>query len=193
MNYSLGSLALAAYFLGAIPFSLLICTLKGVDLRSVGSGNIGATNVYRVLGFKLAFLVFFLDALKGFLPVYLALQVFESPLLHILIGSIAIVGHSLTIFAGFKGGKGAATGLGVLAAICPDVCLIIIVLAGVIIGITRYVSVASIVSSILTPLFIHLFGYPIEYVMCIGGICGFILYRHKSNIERLMSGKEHKI
>jgi acyl phosphate:glycerol-3-phosphate acyltransferase len=186
-------LLIFSYFLGAIPFALVVSKLKKVDLRKVGSGNIGATNVYRAMGLKWALLVFLLDGLKGFIPVFLALNMTEIPLFHILAGGIAIVGHSLTVFAKFKGGKGAATGLGVLLALTPMVFVVVVILAALIIKFTRYVSLATIVSSITAPILIYLRGYPAEYMQIIGIICIFIIYRHRSNIGRLIKGKENKV
>jgi acyl phosphate:glycerol-3-phosphate acyltransferase len=186
-------LGLIAYLLGAIPFGLLVCKLKGHDLRKTGSGNIGATNVYRGLGFKYAFLVFCLDSFKGYLPVYLSFFLSDQPYVHISIGFISIIGHSLTIFAGFKGGKGAATGLGVLLALAPDVFMILFVLAILLIFGTKYVSVATISCSVLAPILLLILDYPEVYVFFIGIICLFIIWRHKANIERLLKGQENKI
>ena len=112
-------LCLMAYLLGSMPFGLWVTQSRGIDLRSTGSGNIGATNVYRQAGWKLALIVFLLDGAKGTLPTLFAIHYLPAPWMHILVGLCAILGHSYPVFAQFKGGKGAATGLGLLLALSP--------------------------------------------------------------------------
>jgi glycerol-3-phosphate acyltransferase PlsY len=187
------SLLLLAYGLGAIPFAYWAGKLKGIDLRTVGSGNLGATNVYRVLGLRYAVLVFVLDAVKGFIPTYLALNFFEQPWIHIVIGCMAVVGHSLSFFVKFKGGKGAATGMGVLAAISPDVFSILLVLAVTGIFLFRYVAPITIACSVLAPLLLWWFDYPIPYIGIVTLASLFIVWRHRANIVRLIRGQENKI
>ena len=118
-------LSLFSYFISAIPFGVIVSRLKGINLRSVGSGNIGATNVYRALGLKYAIIVFLLDGIKGFIPTYIAINIFSQSWIHVCIGCLTILGHSLSCFVKFKGGKGAATGIGVLVALSPLVSIII--------------------------------------------------------------------
>ncbi|MGE4169652.1 MAG: glycerol-3-phosphate 1-O-acyltransferase PlsY [Candidatus Margulisiibacteriota bacterium] len=192
LNPILG-VCLFSYLLGSIPFALIVSRAKGVDLRKVGSGNLGATNVYRAMGLGYALLVFGLDAIKGYIPVMIALNHFESPWVHILIGFCAIVGHSLSPFVKFKGGKGAATGLGVLLAISPDVCGLVFAVALILILAFRYVAPVTILCSVLTPILLWAFGYAQEYVAFVTLICLFIIYRHRSNIVRLFQGKENRI
>jgi glycerol-3-phosphate acyltransferase PlsY len=191
VNHAIALMAVA-YCFGSIPFSLLVSKLKRIDLRSVGSGNLGATNVYRALGFKYAFLVFVLDALKGAIPTAIALNS-EHPTIHILTGFMAIVGHSLSPFVKFKGGKGAATGLGVLAVLAPDVFGILFVIAAILIAITRYVAPTTIVCSLLAPALLYSFDYQIEYVVFTGLISIFIIFRHRSNIVRIAKGTENRV
>lgn len=186
-------LLIFAYLLGSIPFGLLVAKAKKVDLRKVGSGNTGATNIYRSLGFKYAAFVFLLDAVKGFIPTFISMLMLHSASMAIIVGLMAIVGHCLPVFAGFKGGKGAATGLGALLAISPDVFCITAILAAVIIWITRYVSLATICSCIILPALLVVFHYPRSYALIVGAICLFVLYRHKSNIGRLIKGQENKV
>ncbi|RAP28313.1 acyl-phosphate glycerol 3-phosphate acyltransferase [Candidatus Marinamargulisbacteria bacterium SCGC AG-343-D04] len=181
------------YLLASIPVALLVASKKNVDLRKIGSGNLGATNVYRALGIKYALLVFFLDALKGAIPTYVAIQLFNDPLIHISIGLVAILGHSLSCFVKFKGGKGVATGVGVLCALSVKLGLGIFISAILIIKITRYVSLASIVCSIAAPLLFYVCGYPKEYVIMLTVISGLIVLRHRSNIHRLIKGTENKV
>ncbi|NBV83096.1 glycerol-3-phosphate 1-O-acyltransferase [bacterium] len=186
------ALAVVSFFLGSIPFSLLVSKAKGIDLRSIGSGNLGATNVYRAMGFKYAALVFALDAIKGAIPTWISLSN-ESPTIHIGIACIAIVGHSLSPFVKFKGGKGAATGLGVLSVLATDVFGILFIVAAILIGVTRYVAPTTIVCSLLAPLLLYWFNYPIPYVVFTSLISAFIIYRHRTNITRLIQGKENRV
>jgi glycerol-3-phosphate acyltransferase PlsY len=185
-------LALFTYFLGAIPFSAWVAQVKGIDLRNVGSGNYGATNVFRALGFKYALLVFILDMTKGYIPTLLALQS-DSTWFHIGIGALAIIGHSFSPFVKFRGGKGAATGLGVLLGLSPAVFGSIFAVAIIGIFITRYVAPVTILCSLLAPLLFYLLDYPESYIIFTSCIAVFIIWRHKANIQRLIQGKENRI
>ncbi len=181
------------YFIAAIPFGLLVARLKNINLREIGSGNIGATNVYRAMGAKYGILVFIFDAIKGGIPTYVATLVDPNPLFHILIGAIAVTGHSLSCYVKFKGGKGVATGAGVIIALSPIIGLVMIILAAILIYVTRYVALTSIVCAIATPLLFYILKYPIAYVGMFAAIGLFIIVRHRSNIERLLKGTENKV
>ena len=181
------------YFIAAIPFGLLVARLKNINLREIGSGNIGATNVYRAMGAKYGILVFIFDAIKGGIPTYVATLVDPNPLFHILIGAIAVTGHSLSCYVKFKGGKGVATGAGVIIALSPIIGLVMIILAAILIYVTRYVALTSIVCAIATPLLFYILKYPIAYVGMFAAIGIFIIVRHRSNIERLLKGTENKV
>ena len=181
------------YFIAAIPFGLLVARLKNINLREIGSGNIGATNVYRAMGAKYGIVVFLLDAIKGGIPTYVATLVDPNPLFHILIGAIAVTGHSLSCYVKFKGGKGVATGAGVIIALSPIIGLVMIILAAILIYVTRYVALTSIVCAIATPLLFYILKYPIAYVGMFAAIGIFIIVRHRSNIERLLKGTENKV
>ncbi|NDC82523.1 glycerol-3-phosphate 1-O-acyltransferase [bacterium] len=181
-----------SFLSGSIPFSLIITRPKGINLREFGSGNIGATNVYRALGLKYAVLVFMLDALKGILPTVVAMSN-PSPSIHVIVAAAAIAGHSLSPFAGFKGGKGAATGIGVLSVLAFDVFIINFLVASGLILTTRYVAPTSIFCCVITPLLLYFFHYPIEYVTLTTLIGLFIIYRHKANIKRLINGTENRL
>lgn len=181
------------YLLGAIPFSLIVARFKHVDLRKSGSGNLGATNVYRVLGIWYGVGVFLLDVLKGYLPTYFASYMFEDPTLYIIVGGMAIVGHVYTVFAHFKGGKGAATGVGVLFALSPDVMILLALIAAAIIYFTRYVALATVVCVVLVPILMFLFDYPNTYVLVTAVLASLVIYKHTGNIQRLMQGKENKV
>lgn len=181
------------YFIAAIPFGLLVARLKNINLREIGSGNIGATNVYRAMGAKYGILVFIFDAVKGGIPTYVATLVDPNPLFHILIGAIAVTGHSLSCYVKFKGGKGVATGAGVIIALSPIIGLVMIILAAILIYVTRYVALTSIVCAIATPLLFYILKYPLAYVGMFAAIGIFIIVRHRSNIERLLKGTENKV
>ena len=188
------SSVITTYFLGSISFAYIFSKYKGIDLRKVGSGNLGASNVYRSMGVYYAVLVFLLDAVKGFLPVFLSIKYAPSLYyLHIMLGLVAILGHSLSVFVSFKGGKGAATGLGVLAGIQPIVCLIIFSVSISLILITRYVAPVTIFSAVLSPILLYSFGSPSIYVYAVACISCFIIWRHRLNIFRLLAGKENKV
>lgn len=183
---------LVAYLIGSIPFGLILSRLKGVDIRSKGSGNIGATNVFRVMGWQWGILVFLLDGAKAYGPTLLAHAVTEQSAYIILVGAMAIIGHSASLFLKFKGGKGAAPGLGVLAAIAPDVFGIIFLIAAVLIFTTRYVAPVSLFCSVLTPVLLYVFGYQMSYVGVVSAISVIIFIRHKDNIKRLLRGEENR-
>ena len=184
---------IGTYLLASIPFGLIIASYKNIDLRKVGSGNIGATNVYRALGKTYAFVVFCLDALKGWIPTFLTITFFENPWHHVLVAVITIVGHSLSCFVKFKGGKGVATGFGVVLAFSPIVAGVIFTLALLFIYITRYVALVSLVCAVITPLCFYLLGYPFPYVVLFVIVGLLIIVRHYKNIFRLISGTENKI
>ena len=187
------SFILGSYVLSSISFALLISKFKKIDLRQVGSGNLGATNVYRALGFKFAILVFILDAAKGLVPTYLAMHYFSNPVWHVAIGLITIIGHSLSIFVKFKGGKGVATGLGVIMALNPLVAAILAAVGFTSIAITRYVAPTSILCAVMAPILFYVFKSPEEYIIFISIIASVIVFRHKDNITRLIQGKENKV
>lgn len=190
--------AVIAYFMGSLPNGVFIGKkLKGIDIREHGSGNSGATNAYRVLGSKCGIVVLVADILKGLIPLMLAdiAGIKGIPLL--LIGIIAIVGHSLSVFLDFKGGKGVATSLGVFLYLVPQVMLIVV---GAFIGVvyfTRYISLASIVGAGLLPI-LTLFmplrdGIDRTSIFIISLFMGlFVIYRHRTNITRLLNGTENK-
>jgi acyl phosphate:glycerol-3-phosphate acyltransferase len=188
------SLFLFAYIVGAIPFSVIVSRIKGIDLTKVGSGNYGATNVYRAMGISYAVLVFFLDALKGFIPVTIALNLTDhSGTLPLIVGLITIIGHVLSLFVKFKGGRGVAPSVGVLMALSPDVCVIAVVVGVAMILITRIVSLSNIITSIAVPVLLYFFSYPIEYVEFFGIISALIIIKHRANIIRLIKGNENRV
>jgi len=187
------------YLIGSIPFGFLAGKLKGVDIRKVGSGNIGATNIYRNLGIMPALAVFLLDLLKGTLAVYIAsIMIGNPPILTkesflVISGLAAIIGHSYSVFLGGKGGKGSATGLGVLLGIAPDLFIITMIYVIAAIAITRYVSVTSMTGVLLLAILMFMFHKPIVYFIVTVIVAILIIIKHIPNIKRLLAGKEPKI
>ena len=175
------------YVMGALPNGVWIGKyFKGIDIREHGSKNSGATNSYRVLGPKYGLMVLAADALKGFLPPFLASQFGVTGNWLILIGMAAIIGHILSFFLNFKGGKGVATSLGVFLFLIPKVTLALLVIFIIVVYATRYISLGSIIAAILLPVltFISPLNYGIEkwpmMVMTII-IAIFVVYKHKPN------------
>lgn len=182
------------YLIGSIPFGFIAGKLKGFDLRKVGSGNIGATNIYRTLGALPAILVFLLDLLKGALAVYAARIIIpDSPAVIVISGIAAVIGHMYPVYIGFKGGKGSATGLGVLLGIAPDLFAVAMIYTAVAIAVTRYVSVTSISGVILLAVMMFAFHKPVEYSIAAVIVAVLVIYKHIPNIKRLISGQEPKI
>ncbi len=189
-----------AYFLGSVPNALWVGKLfKRIDVREHGSKNAGATNAARVLGAKLGFLVLFLDVLKGVIPTFLALKITTLQNMTnivgidpIIVGLIAILGHTFSVFLKFKGGKGVATTLGVFLVLAPKAILVLFIIFMVLFAVFRYVSLSSIVSAASLPLFVYLIykNIPLTIVSLALGLV--IIVKHKSNIVRLISGTENK-
>lgn len=189
-------LLVVGYFFGSIPFSSIVATMKGVDLSKVGSGNIGATNVYRSVGPIYGVVAFLGDAGKGFFATLLVNSFADGdPLITVLGATCAVLGHTFSPFVRFKGGKGVATGLGILFFLQPFVAIIGLVSEFLVIKLTRYVSLASIISGLLVFLLMLLpvFNKEVVYSWFVGIVVGYIIYKHKANIVRLLKGKENKI
>ena len=190
--------AVIAYLIGSIPTGYLIVKAKtGKDIRTVGSGSTGATNVKRVLGKNYFFLVMFLDALKGALPVILATQFISAGaslgLAPVIAAVAVIIGHSKSAFLQFKGGKSVASGVGTILALNWIVGLVVAVVWSVITYTTKYVSVGSIIALAVSPLVMYFLGAPIAYICycALGAI--YIIYLHRENIKRLIQGCENKV
>ncbi len=189
--------AFAAYLIGSIPTGYLIVKAKtGKDIREVGSGSTGATNVKRVLGKKWFFVVMLLDALKGALPVVLAEHFvpFGAWGIYPVIAAIfVIIGHSKPVFLGGKGGKSVASGVGTILALNWQVGLILAVVWSIITYFTKYVSVGSIIALVLSPFLMYLFKAPVSYVCYCGIAAIYVTYLHRENIKRLIKGEENKV
>ena len=182
-----------SYLLGSIPNGLIFGKLIWhKDLRNFGSGNIGATNAWRVIGKQAGILIFLLDFLKGAISVMLAKIFVGSALVMVAAGLLAILGHTFSIFLKLRGGKGVATGLGVIAVMMPKVTAIVFLAWLVIFLVTRYVSVASIIAAALTPILAVIFDEPIEFIILGLMAAAFIIFRHKENISRLKQGRENR-
>lgn len=187
-----------SYIIGSIPTGYIIVKVKtGQDIRQIGSGSTGATNVKRVLGKKWFFTVMLLDAVKGALPVVLA-QIFAHnciyPGLSAVLAAVAVlIGHSKSVFLGFKGGKSVASGVGTILALNWLVGICVAVIWGIITYTTKYVSVGSIIAVALSPVLMWLFKAPLPYIVycAIGAV--YIIYLHRSNISRLIAGNENKV
>jgi len=188
-------LLIISFLVGSIPFGYVICRIfKKIDIRKIGSGNIGATNVYRAAGGFFASIVLLLDILKGFFPVYLARNVFNfNSLLSITIGLSAILGHIFSIFMKGKGGKGVATSFGVIIGLFPLAAFSSFIIWLISVISTHIVSVSSIAGSIFLPLFIYLFYKDITLTVFGMVISLFILYTHRENIKRLLKKRENRI
>ncbi len=184
----------ASYLIGSIPNGLIIGrSIYNIDLRQFGSKNIGATNAYRILGPWPAFWVFLTDALKGVAGVLIGHYLGGTALAEVAGGIGAIAGHNWSVFLTFKGGRGVATGLGVIAMIAPLVTAIVFTVWAVIVFLTRYVSLASIVAAALVPVSMWLLKAEQEFFYF--GILAalFVIIRHHPNIQRLLKGEEPKI
>jgi len=186
--------ALISYLIGSIPNGLIIGrTFCNIDIRQFGSKNIGATNAFRVLGVKPAIAVLVTDAAKGIAGVYLGTYLIGTPIAELVGGIFAMMGHNWPVFLKFKGGRGVATGLGVIAMLVPQVTICVFVIWLIIVYLTRYVSLASIIAALLVPIGMWLVHVQLE-VFWFGMIAAlFVVLRHKPNIERLLKGEELKI
>lgn len=185
----------ASYLIGAIPFGLLAGLAKGVDVRTVGSGNIGATNVVRAVGLPIGIAVFTLDVLKGLAGVVICRTLGMAGWELGLAGLFAVLGHSFSPFMFFKGGKGGATSLGVMMAIYPLAGLICLLTWIVALKLTRYVSVGTMLGVMVGPISIYLLlpAHDIQLAVVLSVIFLLIVGRHSENIERLMNGTESRI
>lgn len=190
--------AVLGYLLGSISFSYIIAKkIKKVDIRQHGSGNAGATNTLRVLGIGPAILVLLLDALKGIVAVVLALYFVGEGLAPALAGLFAIIGHNWPVFLKFKGGKGVATTIGVLATLVFWPALYAGIIGILTIVISRFVSLGSLVflmgTLFITYFFQDHFNYPSSYIFLLLIVTILSFWRHRTNIERLLKGTENKI
>jgi len=187
----------AAYLIGSIPFGIFMAKLfGGADVRRSGSGNIGATNVARVVGPLAGILTLLLDAAKGWIAVWLAARwMHGEALAMVLAGLFAMLGHCFPVWLRFRGGKGVATAAGVFLAFCPSAMLAAFILFLLVVGFWRYVSLASIAAAATLPLLIYLlwaphFAPPPSVTLVSLVIATLVIYQHRGNISRLARGEE---
>jgi acyl phosphate:glycerol-3-phosphate acyltransferase len=200
-------IAVSAYLLGSVPFGFLVAKAKGIDIRSVGSGNIGATNAMRVLGKPAGIFVLLADTAKGYFACCLGIFIcanfpfkfiaLESPEVQramLIAGISAVLGHNYTCWLKFKGGKGIATTAGVYLALAPEALGIALVVFILTILVTRYVSVGSIVAAIALPTAVWIMTPQNIFLGIVSTALGALaIYKHKSNIQRLMAGTENRL
>lgn len=183
-----------AYLLGSLPFGYILSHfIQKTDIRSHGSGNIGATNVLRVMGWKAALPVFILDFAKGIAAVMIARLVSDQPAVYLTAGFLAMVGHSFSVFLKFKGGKAVATAAGVLSILSGWVTVSLLTLFILLVLVTRYVSLGSIIASMTLPVLFWLFGFDLAYIIFGLAAALLITARHHQNISKLLTGTESKI
>jgi glycerol-3-phosphate acyltransferase PlsY len=198
------ALLVASYLIGAIPFAFIIAKRwAGIDIREHGSGNVGATNVLRVVGVKAGLVCLAFDFLKGFVPAVLAIRLLREPAFGpheitlqaewFLVGAMAIVGHCFPVYLMSVGGKGIATSLGVFTVLMPVPTLICFVVGLALIFSTGYVALASVLCSILIPILAWVRHYPPLYLWVGAAVAVMIALRHQSNIRRLLKGTEPKV
>lgn len=186
---------LIAYLVGAIPMTLIVARLgAGIDLRTVGSGNLGATNLYRALGWKYAVPAGLFDIAKGALPtVVLPPRVGTAAWLPLAVGAAAIVGHVYSVFVRFRGGKGVATAAGVVLGLAPVPLLISFVIWLVVLKATGFVSLGSILGAVAFPVGVATLGSANPWVLPVGCVlAAFIVFTHRTNIARLLAGTESR-
>ncbi|GAB4341120.1 MAG: glycerol-3-phosphate 1-O-acyltransferase PlsY [Calditrichia bacterium] len=197
---------LISYLVGSFPTAILTGKiLKGFDIRQHGSGNAGATNVFRVLGWKAGLFVLLVDMAKGLLATILIYKLalghvaMDAVLLKIICGLAAVFGHIFTVFAGFKGGKGVGTGAGMIIGLLPGAVLSGLIVFIITVWLTRYVSLGSILASITVLIYVivqkWVLGVPVHPALLVFGalIPVLIIFTHRSNIGRLLKGNENKI
>ena len=195
---------LIAYLLGSIPTGFLVAKARGVDIRTVGSGNIGATNVFRILGKAAGVFVLLADAAKGWVAVFVAARLVSrwfwpeagaqaQEWFRLCAGVAAILGHNYTCWLHFKGGKGIATSAGVLVALVPVPLLIILGVWIVVFAFSRYVSLASISASFVLPFAAWAVGKSLTIILVTAALAVLAIYKHKANIKRLLNGTENRI
>ena len=183
-------LILVSYVIGSVPTGYLLGKLRGVDVRMVGSGNVGATNVARAVGKSQGVITLIADAAKGYLPVLAALQLGQDSLTLTLTAIAAFLGHLYPVFLKFQGGKGVATGFGSLLALAPLAALVLVVVFVLVAGATRIVSLGSLATAVAAPLSLWLFHQP-PVIVGMGFVLGaMVIFRHRGNIQRLLAGTE---
>ncbi|MDR2351195.1 MAG: glycerol-3-phosphate 1-O-acyltransferase PlsY [Endomicrobium sp.] len=182
-----------AYLCGSIPFAYIVAkAVKKIDIRKVGSGNPGATNVFRSIGKGAGIVVFAFDTLKGFIPVFFSIFIGNSFSYSAAVAIAAIVGHLFTIFLNFKGGKGVATWLGVFLALMPLPCFAAFMVFGLVFLLSGYMALGSIVGAATLPLAAYFADCGLKCIIFSLAAAMLIVYKHKANIMRLKNGTENR-
>jgi acyl phosphate:glycerol-3-phosphate acyltransferase len=194
--------AIGAYLLGSIPTGYLVAKVKGIDIRSVGSGNIGATNVFRILGKPAGIFVLVADGLKGFAACAWMVdfishrwggETVDIEYLRLVAGLAVVLGHNYTCWLKFKGGKGIATSAGALAALVPLALVIILSIFIIVFAVSRYVSLGSIAASAALPIATWLTKGSLTMILATTAMATLAIYKHKGNIQRLLNGTENRV
>lgn len=189
----------AAYLVGGIPFGFIIGKMRGVDVRTVGSKNIGATNVFRTVGKKWGLIAFVCDVLKGLLPVILAKNFAAESYLPLAVGVTSVVGHMLTPYMKFKGGKGVATAFGMLIGLVPQLVGVAFLLFAIVFALSNYISLGScsaaafLAVAVWFPILGNEGAANLPQCILVTFIALFVIWKHRANIARLLSGTENKI
>lgn len=188
------ALVFSAYLIGSFPTSYIVGHLRGIDLREHGSGNLGATNTFRVLGTWAAIPVLLVDVLKGLGPAawFVTWDGTADTRLAVVYGLAAIIGHVWPAFLGFRGGKGIATGAGVLLALAPVTTIVALLVWIGIVSLTRMVSAASLAAASLVPILAWLMDQPTHTVVFCFVVAVFVWWTHRENVRRLLVGTEHR-
>jgi glycerol-3-phosphate acyltransferase PlsY len=189
----IAAVVLAGYLIGSIPFALILARRWGADLRQVGSGNLGATNVMRASGVTAALLVAALDLGKGAASVWLAARISGSADVPAAAGLAAIIGHIYPIWLRFRGGKGVATACGVFSMLTPAAVPPALAIFAAIVWLTKYISLASVVATIALPPMAYALGAPAPAVIAAAAAATIIVFRHRSNVLRLWTGTERRV
>jgi glycerol-3-phosphate acyltransferase PlsY len=184
---------LIAYLIGSIPFALILARRWGSDPRAVGSGNLGAANVMRTSGITAGVLVAMLDMSKGAASVWMASRISDGPQVPAAAGCAAIIGHIYPIWLRFRGGKGVATACGVFSVLTPLAMPPAVVLFAIVVWLTKYISLGSVVASLALPPLAYAFGSPSAAVLAAAAAAAIIVFRHRSNVSRLRTGTERRV
>jgi glycerol-3-phosphate acyltransferase PlsY len=187
------AVVLAAYLLGSIPFALILARRWGSDLRAVGSGNLGATNVMRASGVRAGVLVAILDMSKGAVSVWLAARISDGAPLPAAAGLAAILGHIYPVWLRFRGGKGVATACGVFSILTPLAVPPALAIFAAAVWLTKYISLGSVLASMALPPIAYALGSPAPAVIAAAAASAFIVFRHRSNLVRLFTGTERRV
>ena len=187
------AVVLAAYLLGSIPFALILARRWGADLRAIGSGNLGATNVMRASGVRAGVVVAILDMSKGAVSVWLAARISDGAPLPAAAGLAAIIGHIYPVWLRFRGGKGVATACGVFSILTPLAVPPALAIFAAAVWLTKYISLGSVLASMALPPIAYALGSPAPAVIAAAAASVFIVFRHRSNLVRLFTGTERRV